>query len=141
VLKADTKYQAGPLLVLESHTSVFTGGAHGQPATRYLNYDRRSGKFLTIDDVVQDGKRPLLLQKQKAAVLAWQMQQGIGSESWPFVESSNFALDKDGLRFKYQAYDIASYAMGEPEILLPYGELQDVLKPDFLLAAATGRAK
>ena len=47
--------------------------------------------------------------------------------------TDNFALTKDGLKFVYNPYEIAPYAMGQQEIVIPYSELKSLLKPNALL--------
>jgi len=51
---------------------------------------------------------------------------------WPFQESDNFALTRDGIVVKYDAYSIAPYSHGEPELHIPYADLRGILKPELL---------
>ncbi|HEX6590806.1 MAG TPA: RsiV family protein [Moraxellaceae bacterium] len=134
VFKATLLRQAGPLVLLKLEVYEFTGGANGAASTRYLNYDRAGKRQLLLDDVVIDGQRPALSAKLRAAHAAWNAQQGLGGD-WAFQETDNFALDTDGLRFKYAAYAIAPRVLGEPEFLLPYAELAGVLRPEWILQA------
>lgn len=39
-----------------------------------------------------------------------------------------------GLVVKYDAYTIAPYSHGQPEILIPYERLRGVLRPEFIPA-------
>lgn len=133
-LNARVLRQQGPLLALQLDVNQYTGGAHGMPLTRYLNIDRRSGKVLVLDDVVQAGQRPALTALLQQAHAQWRQGQGLAGD-WPFRETDNFTLAEAGLRFKYDAYDIAPYALGQPEFLLPYSALQAVLKPEWLPGA------
>lgn len=138
-LNAKVLRQSGALLALQLDTSVYTGGAHGQPATRFLNYDRRENRVLVLDDVVQDGARPALVAAARKAHAAWKQEKGFRDadfeKTWPFVETDNFTLGEKGLVLKYQAYAIAPYSEGQPELLLPYAELHDILRPEWLLPA------
>lgn len=132
VFNATLLRQAGPLVVLKLEVYEFTGGANGASSTRYLNYDRAGKRQLLLDDVVIDGQRPALTEKLRAAHAAWNARQGLGGD-WAFQDTDNFALDNDGLRFKYAAYAIAPRVLGEPEFLLPYAELAGVLRPQWML--------
>jgi hypothetical protein len=138
-LNAKVLRQSGALLALQLDTSVYSGGAHGQPATRFLNYDRRQSRVLALDDVVKDGARPALVAAAREAHAAWKQEKGFTDtgfdKTWPFVETDNFTLAEKGLLLKYQAYAIAPYSEGQPELLLPYAELQGILKPEWLLPA------
>ena len=42
--------------------------------------------------------------------------------------SKNFLLSPDGIKFYYNAYEIAPYAAGPTEITIPYESLKDILK-------------
>lgn len=130
--------QTGPLVLLRLDTYVYSGGAHGMPGSAFLNFDRRRNKRLSLDDVVRDGKRAALMDKLREVHGAWRQQEGYTDadflKTWPFVETDNFALMEDGIVFGYAAYEIAPYAAGLPELKIPYVELQDILKPEWLMA-------
>lgn len=136
-LNANVLRQSGALVAVQLDTSLYTGGAHGQPVTRFLNYDRRQNRELVLDDVVKDGARPALVAAARKAHAAWKQAKGFTDaaydKTWPFVETDNFTLGDKGLVLKYQAYAIAPYSEGQPELLLPYAELQGILKPEWLL--------
>ena len=42
----------------------------------------------------------------------------------------NFLLGPDGVRFYYNAYEIAPYACGPTELVVSYGALKDLLKQE-----------
>lgn len=137
-LNAKMMRQQGPLVLIRLDAHLYTGGAHGMPVTSFLNYDRQQNRALTLDDVVQDGKRPALIEKLKQAHAAWLKASGDDTNAdfqklWPFVETDNFALTDKGMAFVYQAYAIGPYSYGQPELLIPYTELATILKPEWLL--------
>jgi hypothetical protein len=135
-LRAILLRQQGPLVAVQLDADFYTSGAHGAPSTRYLNYDRRSGQLLTLDDVVLDGQRPAFVQMENAAFLAWMKGKGIDSSTqWPFKETENFTLGAEGVTVKYDAYAIGPYSAGQPELLIPYAALKGILKPEWMLAA------
>lgn len=120
-------------LALESYAD--TGGAHGMPAVSYLNIDRRNGRVLRLADLVQIHEPQLraLLEQQLRLALNVPPQaslkaSGFFEEQLPLTD--NVALDNDGLRFTYSAYEIAPYSMGLPNIRIPYAALLDQLAPD-----------
>ena len=39
------------------------------------------------------------------------------------------ALDKDGVRFDYGAYELGAYAMGMPSAVIPYEKIKKYLTP------------
>jgi len=139
VLKASVKRQSGDLVVLQIDSYQYTGGAHGIPATQYLNCLRSREQVLSLEDVLLPGRRDGYVQALRRAHQRWlasnpdaQQDPATYDRLWPFQESDNFALGDDGVIVKYSAYSIAPYSHGEPELVIPYGDLRDVLKPDYL---------
>lgn len=120
-------------LALESYAD--TGGAHGMPSVSYLNIDRRNGKALALTDLIQipDPQLRALLEQQLRLALNVPPQaslkaSGFFEDRLPLTD--NVALDNEGLRFTYSAYEIAPYSMGLPNIHLPYAALAEHLAPD-----------
>lgn len=135
-LNATLLRQQGPLVAIQLGADFYTGGAHGNPSTRYLNYDRHAEKLLVLDDVILDGQRPAFVQAEQEAHKAWMKAKGIDSSTqWPFKENDNFTLDAEGVRIKYNVYAIAPYSEGQPELLIPYTALKGILKPEWMLPA------
>lgn len=135
-LRATLLRQQGPLVAVQLDAEFYTGGAHGKPSSRYLNYDRHGEKVLLLDDVIVDGQRPAFVQAEKDAHRAWMTAKGIDSSTqWPFQETDNFTLVADGLLIKYATYAIAPYSEGQPELLIPYAALKGILKPEWMLPA------
>lgn len=120
-------------LALEGYAD--TGGAHGMPSVSYLNLDRRSGKALALTDLIQipEPKLRALLEQQLRLALNVPPQaslkaSGFFEDQLPLTD--NVALDNEGLRFTYGAYEIAPYSMGLPNIRIPYTLLAEHLAPD-----------
>ncbi len=44
------------------------------------------------------------------------------------------ALTREGMTVKYDAYTIAPYSYGEPELRIPYKDLVGILRPEFIPA-------
>ena len=139
VLQASVKRQSGDLVVLQIDSYQYTGGAHGVPATQYLNCLRSRQQVLSLEDVLVPGQRAAYGQALRRAHQRWlqtntdaQQDPSGYARLWPFQESDNFALGENGLIVKYSAYSIAPYSHGEPELAIPYDELQGVLKPEYL---------
>lgn len=113
-------------LALESYAD--TGGAHGMPAIGYLNIDRRTGKLLTLADLVQIPPGTLQTLLEKHLRLAMNLPPQASLKAAGFFEdrlppTDNVGLDAEGLRFTYGAYEVAPYVMGLPNVRLPYAEL------------------
>jgi hypothetical protein len=64
----------------------------------------------------------------------WDLQSGEDLQKAGFFENTvpvpeNFFFSAGGLGFHWDPYEIAPYAMGDVELVLPYGEIGDLLSP------------
>jgi len=60
-------------------------------------------------------------------------EAGFYFENDVFKLTANFAITKEGLKFLYNPYEIAPYALGQQEIIIPYAALGELIKPNSLL--------
>lgn len=111
----------------------FMGGAHPNSYRAIFNFDLQNGTLLQIEDIVLD-----LKAFRQAAEQAFRIVQGIeetvsfqqaGFFMREFQASTQFALTEKGLLLYYNTYEIAPYAAGPTEVLIPYEELQGILNP------------
>lgn len=131
------------VVAVELHTSqYFTGAAHGIPATLFLNWQISSSHALRLDDILIPGRRADYVNVLRDAHQQWlaknedaKRDPAAYDRMWPFQETDNIALTREGLLAKYDAYSIAPYSQGEPELLLPWARLRGVIKPEFLVTA------
>ena len=64
----------------------------------------------------------------------WQHIAGPGT--W-WTAQERLAIAEDGLIFHYNAYEVAPYALGSTQILLPWETIASLLRPDGPVAAET----
>ncbi len=106
---------------------AYTGGAHGVTTHFYYNYDLETGQLLTEADFFVEGYAevltPLLLENLAVAedVLA-------DYDTEKILPNNNFYLSETGITFVYNPYEIAPYAYGETEILIPWEAVQRIRK-------------
>ena len=139
-LTARTRYRNERLTVVELDAGVYqTGMAHGMTGSQLLNWDNAAEKALTIDSLLVPGARPAFDAALRAAHGRWLDEHAESIESrdnfdrmWPFSPSDNVGLTDTGVLVKYQPYEIAPYAWGQPELLIPYDQLRGILQPQFL---------
>ncbi len=53
-------------------------------------------------------------------------------QAWPFKLTENFLLGDQGLILQYGEYEIGPYVVGLPRLVIPYDQLQEVLKEEYL---------
>ena len=114
----------------------YTGGAHGLGGSEYLTIDMTSHKVLTLSDIIDQKKLPEVKE------LLWSFYTDSGrikdeeafTKKTDFDVSKNFYLAHDGIHFIYHVYEIASYAAGEQDLVIPWVWLQreNLLTSDFV---------
>lgn len=132
------QFHSSRLLSLAFRYYIYSGGAHGNRYTQFINFNLSNGKTLTSDDVLTaDGLRrmPALLEKyfrkdRKLSATADLVEEG-GLNDSKIEPNGNIFLTDKGIGFSYPPYEIASYAMGEITIFIPFSELANYLKPGF----------
>lgn len=122
------------LLVYRINYNEYTGGAHGIYMTTYLNFDLGLMRPLRLDDIfVGDYQEPLtdliwnqLMADNGAKTRTELEDMGYGSTG-EIAATENFYLNKDGVTFYYNVYDITPYAMGPVVVSLPFQMLEHML--------------
>lgn len=133
------------LFSLQMRIDQFTGGAHPNSVRIYLNLRPQSGETLSLTDVTKGGALPQLAataekhfrEARKLAPDADLKQAGFWFKDGKFVLPENFGLAQDALIFYFNSYDIAPYYFGPTEVKIPYSEVYDLLRPEFLPVVST----
>lgn len=134
-LEAEVVSDHNDLLVVELNGYVFTGGAHGMPLTEYFVVDRRTQQRIGLDDMLIDGQRDAFDAAVAHAHQRWLQeieQNAEFAQQWPLVETDNVAPMAEDAVVKFNAYDIAPYALGQPELHLPYAALEGIFAERYL---------
>lgn len=115
---------------------LYEGGAHGSHTITYLNFSRKTGQLITLDEVFVPGYKTqlndILLKAlmDKVNVKNIDELHNASYLTWTdMYASNNFLLGKDGMRFFYNEYEIAPYSNGSTELVIPYAKLKELLKP------------
>ena len=140
LLASKLRYRSKYLTVVELDSwQYFTGAAHGIGATQFINWDNAREIIVTLDQVLAPGGRAQYDAALRRAHAQWLSQQPDPQADpegwnrlWPFQPSDNFAFTDQGLVVKYDTYQLAPYSYGQPELTIPYSELEGALKVDYL---------
>ncbi|PYS23874.1 MAG: hypothetical protein DMF72_07870 [Acidobacteria bacterium] len=137
----DFRYATDDLISLEfGEGSYSRGAAHGNSMTVALNYDVKNGKKLTLGDLFNPKSNYLKTisdycikelkeraKKEDSMILADQLETGAG----PHADNYRaWAITKKGLWITFDPYQVAAYAAGPQNVLVPYSVLRDIIKPD-----------
>lgn len=117
------------VVTVEMNGYTYTGGAHPTPFSSLVSYQLAGGvKPLSITDLVQDTNalRPIL---EKGYKLSKDLKEtdALSELVYPEIKEipmpGNVGVTAEGIRFFYNAYEIAPYAVGPGDVLLTWAEL------------------
>lgn len=140
LLASRLRYRSKYLTVIELDSwQYFTGAAHGVGATQFLNWDNTRRGVVPLDAVLAPGGRERFDTALRRAHARWLQNQpdaradpDTWNRLWPFQASDNYAFTDQGIVVKYDTYQLAPYSYGQPELLIPYAELEGALRVDHL---------
>ncbi|WP_180039730.1 RsiV family protein [Acinetobacter sp. YH12100] len=136
-----------PLATVVLNSSHYLGGAHGASAQRYYNFDLEQQTLVKLDDIIAEKQKAKLEAQAYEAFKVWVMESKLAKDvaeyeqAWKFILTDNFYLAKEGLILQYAEYEIGPYVVGLPRLMIPYAQLQGVLKPQYLLQAETAASE
>ena len=132
-----------PLATVVLNSSHYLGGAHGASAQRYYNFDLEQQTLVKLDDIIAEKQKAKLEAQAYEAFKVWVMESKLAKDvaeyeqAWKFILTDNFYLAQEGLILQYAEYEIGPYVVGLPRLMIPYAQLQGVLKPQYLPQAET----
>lgn len=129
-------YNDKQFLVIGNQYYDYSGGAHGNHGSIYVNMDVKNKKVLQLGDVMQLDSVAISSQLNAQARVKLKIAADKPITDQLFVSSvppsDNFIIADRGITFCYNPYEIACYAAGEIKIFVPYKNLKPLLKPEFI---------
>ncbi|ENW98668.1 hypothetical protein F900_02751 [Acinetobacter modestus] len=128
----------GTLATVVLNSSSYLGGAHGSTSQRYYNFDLTTQKQIQLHDLLLPKQKATLDKLAHEAFKTWIVDSKLATDpkeyeqAWPFQVTDNFLLGEQGLILQYGEYEIGPYVVGLPRLVIPFSELQGVLKPEYL---------
>jgi len=115
----------------------YLGGAHPNSRQTYLNFDKKTGQLIQIEDFITN-KELLLNRAERQFREAYNLTptqdlSAAGLFENQLVLPQNFAITQEGLYLFYNTYEIGPYAAGTYEVNIPWTRLEDILKEDSLI--------
>lgn len=121
-------------------TFYFTGGAHyvREDITHVYNVDEK--KYINFSDLLIKDSEDLLKNVVLKYLYKYGEKKGILFNDWQVEDGTkitdknyeNFYLDNNGLNILFPPYQVASWADGEIKITIPFEELKNILKPEYM---------
>ncbi len=135
IVKTSVSSESDDYITYTADVYMYGGGAHGNSLVIVKNIDKKSGKIVSLDDVLSNGYEEklseLILNKMckeyKAKDLEELKQKGffMGTDPYP---SDNFIISKKGITFIYSPDEIAPHAVGEIRIFIDKDDIKSLLK-------------
>ncbi len=134
--KVDVAINGDSLLSLVATNEAFTGGAHGSYGTYFINLSPKTGKKITLSDLLKPGYEAALTKVgeeefRSSLELADSIiysEEGYEFADDVFALNSNYGFTKEGIRFAFNIYEVAPYVLGSQDFVIPYEKIKDWLK-------------
>ena len=132
-VEAVNSHEGPEVITIKMDTYIFTGGAHGYPATRFLNFDKKTGLELDAGELFKD---PMAFSDFAEASFRKQydIPEGapINSTGFMFEDNQfqlprNVGFENDRIVLHYNPYEAASYAEGALVLEFPLEEVRAFL--------------
>lgn len=118
----DVLFNQGRLLTISLSFYGFRAGAHGYGAEFLNSFDTSTGEEITLKALAKEEGtfRSFLAAEITKSLEEQGALEGIFEGSLTEESIANYCLVPEGLRILYNPYDIACYAAGAQEIIIPY---------------------
>lgn len=146
MIKPKILQSKGTLATVVLNSSSYLGGAHGSTAQRYYNFDLKNQKQVQLNDLLLPKQKAKLDKLAHEAFKTWVIDSKLANtadeyeQAWPFQVTDNYFLGEQGLILQYGEYEIGPYVVGLPRLVIPFDQLQGVLKPQYLPKVETPAA-
>ena len=123
--RCELVYNSNKLLSLDLfYESFMYGAAHGIAGVLSFNFDLQTGSKVGLKDVLVQG-----YERKIFSIVKRNLFREYGSEGWEELKlTDNVSIDKNGISFNYHQYEIGTYVMGAPSVLVKWSEIKELLK-------------
>jgi len=119
----------------------YTGGAHPLTTSYVFNYDIEKGKIINLSDIFNKDKNYLEIISQKSIEYLLKINETdkFSDEEWiregAKASEQNYSLfnfNKDAIVFNFDQYQVAPYASGRQQVIIPLKNVKDILNNEFI---------
>jgi len=142
LIKINVVYQTNNYLALKYINADYSGGAHPNTVITYINYNPKTNQTITLDSLIAKEQQPKLLaiaegifRKDEKLSATAPLTDGYFFEDGKFALAQNFYVNKNGLVFVYNPYEIKPYAAGITTLTIPFTALKEIAKPNTILTS------
>ena len=126
---------------------VFMGGAHGLETRNYLNFNLKTGKVITENDLFVADYKNKLAELIKKRIIEESREYKEEKNSEPILNledtdfwtdsikpNGNFYITDESINYVFNPYEIAPFYLGQTEVRIPFDRLTGLLKPNSPIA-------
>ncbi|MBQ8989920.1 MAG: DUF3298 domain-containing protein [Prevotella sp.] len=139
IIDSSTQKGSKGTVVYLATVDYYEGGAHGINQLLTLNFEAKTGRLLTLSDIFVPGYEQSLknvlfkaLKAKTACGTLTALHEKGYLNSMDIFPSENFILGEETITFVYNPYEIAPYALGSTELIIPFSDIEKLLKNSFL---------
>ncbi len=133
-IQGEITYEDKNLLTIVLNTYLFTGGAHGYTSKQFLNFEKSKAAEIDNSELFSN-QADFRMYAESIFRKREQIPRGesINSTGFMFENDSfhlpeNIGFTEKGLTLLYNPYEVASFADGTIELVLPHTEVKKYLK-------------
>lgn len=126
---------------------IYMGGAHGMETRNYFNFNLKTGKLISEDDLFKTNYEIQLAELIKVRIIEESKEYKNEKNSEPIINledtdfwtdsiksNGNFYITDESINYVFNPYEIGPYYLGETEVTIPFNRLKNILKPNSIIA-------
>jgi hypothetical protein len=126
-------WQDSSLVTIQIDRYDYDGAAHGSDYTGFINWNTKTNKIITLDDILTSG---YIKKITPIAEKIFRVQEKLGDTSSlrdyffkdaQFSLNNNFLITPVGIQFLYNEYEIKPFSEGQTTLLIPYTQIKHLL--------------
>lgn len=120
--------QYDDILCYNMKSYMFTGGAHGMSSDDYVNVRISDGEYIDLATLFKEDS----MEELRGRIVK-RLSESLSEEDFAMIApdavevSACFRMEKSGITFVYNPYEIAPYAMGTIYASLDWSEISDLM--------------
>ena len=131
-IRYDAALVTPELASIRFHVDYYNAGAaHPNHYFIVVNYDLKNDRPVEFKDLFKDRSKALMVLSQASKTALDKPDFPLFEEGLQQKEENfkNWNLTEDGLRLSYDPYQVAPYAAGPQEVLVPFSEIKGLVNP------------
>jgi hypothetical protein len=126
-------FNAQNIVSLQFKAYISESGEKPLEVIEYENFDMTNGQILKLDDLFLKDYKPKLtaiaeeVLRRHYGFTTTQNMKGFSFKNGVFELNENFTVNKKGIMFRFNPYEITSYSMGSPQIFIPFEQIKNLV--------------